>query len=109
MSVTLDWRGDRIEGQMRRRFQGVLASRLAPLLLASLRQKTPVDTGRLRAAWEVIPDARRVRLTIRNATPYAGYVEFGTRRHPPVAMLRRTLDEFAPQLRAELERAMGRR
>lgn len=59
-----------------------------------VKDKTPVDTGRLRAGWEV--QATTGALDLTNAVPYAGFVELGTSKMAPRAMLRRTLLEAQP-------------
>ncbi len=56
-------------------------------VMAEARDDTPVGkSGNLRAGWRVTPasdyDSRVV-----NAVPYARYVEFGTKRQAPRAML----------------------
>jgi hypothetical protein len=54
-----------------------------------VQQKTPVLTGRLRDGWE--GDVNQ--MSVSNNVEYAEFVEFGTERTPPVAMLRTTIEE----------------
>jgi HK97 gp10 family phage protein len=63
---------------------------IARSVMADARAGTPVDTGTLRGAW-------RTRTTadddteVSNATPYARFVEYGTRHMAPRAMLGKAL------------------
>jgi hypothetical protein len=52
---------------------------------------TPVETGRLRAAWRVQNYPSAQGQTVINDVPYARFVEYGTRYMPPAAMLGRAL------------------
>jgi hypothetical protein len=54
-------------------------------------QRTPVITGRLRAAWTVMPDPQG--FIIKNDTPYAAHVEYGTDVMSPRAMVGTTVME----------------
>lgn len=66
--------------------------------LARVQRRTPVISGTLRDGWkaEVQPGL----ITIRNEVPYAGFVEYGTSKMAPRAMLRTTIEE-AEQIAAE--------
>ena len=77
-----------------------LADRLAEKTKADAAEGTPVDTGRLRRAWqdaEVVADdggsvsSRRAT----NSVPYVGYVEYGTRRMAPRLVVRRAIQKAA--------------
>jgi hypothetical protein len=65
--------------------------------LARVKEKTPVDTGRLQAAWEL--KVNKDTITVKNPAlndegePYAIYVEFGTDKMRGVFMLQRTIAE----------------
>lgn len=48
--------------------------------------RTPVRTGRLRAGWKTEKTAE-ASVQVSNDVSYAVFVEYGTRRQPPVAML----------------------
>jgi hypothetical protein len=52
-----------------------------------IRQRTPVDTGRARAGWEISGN------TITNEVPYVGFLEHGTDRMAPFGMVATTLEE----------------
>ena len=83
---------------------------LALDLFTKVKFKTPVDTGRLRAAWgvgvNVLPKGGNEAgmalqtakagdtIYIANNVEYAVYVEFGTSKMAPRAMVRTTVDEF---------------
>ena len=56
-----------------------------------LRRRTPVDTGRLKNSWGM--QVKETGVEIWNETPYAAYVEFGTPKMAPRAMLRTTTEE----------------
>jgi hypothetical protein len=56
-----------------------------------LREKTPVDTGALRAAWDVNPSGNTT--LIGNDKSYASYVENGTEHMQGAHMLKLTLSE----------------
>ena len=53
----------------------------------SIADKSPVDTGELKASWEVDGDE------IQSDADHAMAVEFGTSNRPPVGMVRRTVVE----------------
>lgn len=86
------------------RFVGALTADLGQRIV----DRTPEATGRLKGAWGIgrngeaptpgLEAAAQARLgdtiTIENPLPYAGPVEFGTRRTPPAAMVRTTLAEL---------------
>lgn len=59
------------------------------------RELTPVQTGRLRDGWEteITGGGFSTGAVIKNETPYAAVVEFGTRSRPPVGMLTLALAE----------------
>jgi hypothetical protein len=59
--------------------------------LTRLRDRTPVDTGRLQAGWEL--EVKGGEFEVRNPVEYAGYVEYGTEHMAPRAMLATTLLE----------------
>lgn len=63
----------------------------ATMFIEAVKQKTPVDTGKLKEAWQVKRDG--VEIMIENATPYAGHVEYGTEKMRPVGMLTSTINE----------------
>lgn len=66
-----------------------------------LRQVSPVRTGRLASNW--IVDANLTSLTMRNPTPYAGFVEYGTRFMAARPMASRV----APEVRDYYLRRVG--
>jgi len=63
--------------------------RTAGTLAADAADRTPVLTGRLRAGWKAEPDGLDGRVS--NDVEYARFVEYGTRRTRPAAMLGRAL------------------
>lgn len=100
------WRGDYVMRTYRARAQkGLLeAGRQA---LARCQAITPVDTGKLRASMRIVVDSRGLKVLIGSDVKYAKYLEFGTSRMAPRAMIRRTLDEFAPVFTDIIIAAMG--
>lgn len=77
--------------------------------ITAVKAKTPVDTGLLRSQWEGRLDGRGVRF--QNNTPYAVFVENGTRSMRARPMLSSTLPEvqavFQQRLSAELGKALA--
>ena len=67
-------------------------------LFVSIRDETPVDTGRARDGWEN-QDIVKIGDTgvIKNDVPYIGWLEFGTTIHAPVAMVRRNIQRVTRQ------------
>lgn len=59
--------------------------------LERLRARTPVQTGALQEGWGF--KSRLTSIDIFNVEDYAGYVEYGTEKMEPRAMLRTTLLE----------------
>ena len=57
------------------------------------RAGTPVRTGTLRAGWRV-GRGHDGDPTVLNDVPYARFVEYGTSRRPPVAMLGRAMARY---------------
>lgn len=89
----------------------------AELVKARTKLLTPVDTGRLRAAWSSTEPAGES-VTIYNNTEYAPYVEFPHRIvawghdtgriQPGNFMLRDAIDESAASFRADAIRILAR-
>lgn len=86
---------NRLPKALQRRSRATLAAmhrgavRAAERYKGVLRDKTPVDTGHMRAAWKVkVAPARdgaprrRELVTVSNDAPYAGIIEHGARPHP---------------------------
>ena len=68
--------------------------RIAGRVAAEIVAQTPVDTGRLAAGWRVVPGrVPGVRLLV-NDTPYAKYVEYGTRNRPATPAAGRVLARY---------------
>jgi HK97 gp10 family phage protein len=67
--------------------------------------RTPVDTGRLRASWAVDVERDRdgVTVTTYNSAGYAAHVEYGTRRTRPQPMIRPAFERAAATLRNRLK------
>ena len=61
-------------------------------LFTSIREETPVKTGRAQDGWENIPIARVGDVGyIKNDVPYIGWLEFGSDTIAPTAMVRRNI------------------
>ena len=75
----------------------------------TLKANTPVDTGKLRAGWSVMSTKKGLAIT--NFTPYAIYVEMGTRRMRPRNMLRNSMpiieNYFKDRLKANLGKSLA--
>lgn len=61
--------------------------RIAEQLAADAAARTPRDTGTLAGGWTVAPGRDPGTSLVQNSTPYAVYVEYGTRRRRAAAML----------------------
>jgi hypothetical protein len=60
-------------------------------VVADIQAGTPVQTGRLRSGWRVVPGrVPAVRLLV-NDVPYARFVEYGTRTRPATPAAGRAL------------------
>jgi len=70
--------------------------------LARVRQRTPVLTGTLQAGWTLTTTPQEV--TILNEVDYGPYVEYGTPRMAPRAMMRTTALEADDILRTAAAR-----
>jgi HK97 gp10 family phage protein len=62
---------------------GAVAARIAD----DARSRTPVETGRLAAGWQVVQAGRPGERDVINAVPYARFVEYGTKNMPAEPML----------------------
>ena len=73
--------------------------------LSRVREKTPVDTGRLQAAWALEVNESQKSIDVTNKAvnnegiPYAVFVEFGTEHTRGYFMLNRTISESSDILR----------
>ena len=56
-------------------------------LAADAASRTPVETGTMAAAWQVLPGDDVATSLVVNDTPYARFVEYGTRYQAPAAPL----------------------
>lgn len=73
--------------------------------LALVKARTPVDTARLHEGWQASLEGGGIRWT--NNTPYAAYVEFGTKKMAPRHMLTRSLPDIAEVFTEELYKDIG--
>jgi HK97 gp10 family phage protein len=71
--------------------------------LKRVEEKTPVDTGRLKASWTLKINDKTIQVTNKainaEGVPYAIFVEFGTIHTRPVLMLNRTIAESTDIMR----------
>ena len=65
-----------------------LRAHLISELHRRISQRTPVDTGRARAGWEI------TEVGIRNDVPYIGFLEEGTTNMRPFGMVKTSLQEI---------------
>lgn len=73
--------------------------------LALVKAKTPVDTGNLKMSWEAKLEGAGIRWT--NPAYYAGFVEFGTRKMAPRAMLSSSIGDIEEVFISELYNEIG--
>lgn len=75
----------------------------------TLKANTPVKTGKLRDGWSVMQTKKGLGIT--NQTPYAIYVEMGTKHMRPRNMLKNSLpvinDYFETQLKQNLGKSLA--
>ena len=89
---------------------------LADIWVDESQRTAPVDTGQLRArinVTSVVSSGRNAQATIQADTPYAGFVEYGTRYISPNPYFRRgrdqaaaEVDRFGVRLETQLRRAL---
>jgi hypothetical protein len=72
---------------------------------ALIKAKTPIDTGLLKSDWQVKLEGQGLRIT--NNAPYAGFVEFGTRKMAPRAMMTSSMPEIQSVFIDELYSNIG--
>ncbi len=73
--------------------------------LALVKARTPVDTNRLRPAWQARLEGNGIRWT--NDTPYAGFVEFGTKKMAARSMLTGSLQDIEEVFASEINKEIG--
>lgn len=73
--------------------------------LALVKAKTPVDTGRLKETWDARLEGAGIRWT--NPQPYAGFVEFGTRKMAARSMLTSSIGDIEEVFTSELYNEIG--
>lgn len=73
----------------------------------AVKARTPVRTGELKANWQV--GKSKTSVTFSNQTPYAAFVEYGTRRMKPRAMMQKTLPETQEVFKQAILRKLGTR
>lgn len=78
-----------------------LPDALGGAMVESVKHKTPVRTGALKAAWSYEVEDKL--LTVGNTMPYAVYVELGTPKMAPRGMLTTTLLEVPQMVATYLE------
>ncbi|MBW4558426.1 MAG: HK97 gp10 family phage protein [Trichormus sp. ATA11-4-KO1] len=74
--------------------------------LALVSARTPVDTGELKSNWKAKLEGNGIRWL--NDTPYAGFVELGTRKMAPRQMLTSSLIDISLVFEQELAKELGR-
>lgn len=106
MSGNIEYQGDLFKGRITPAITEALeeAREFAAL---SVRSKTPVDTGNLKSNWQF--NLKGNGIEFKNDTPYAIFVEMGTRSMAPRAMLRRSLPGIQETFEKALARNIGRK
>lgn len=74
---------------------------------ALIAARTPVDTGKLKSSWQLRLEGGGLR--IKNEAPYAGFVEFGTRKMAPRAMMTSSLPDIKAVFVGELYKEIGKK
>lgn len=74
--------------------------------LALVKARTPVDTGELKNAWTATVEGKGIKWV--NNTPYAGYVELGTRKMKPRYMLTDSIVDISLVFQEELNKEIGK-
>lgn len=72
---------------------------------ALIKAKTPVDTGKLKGDWRLKLEGGGIRIT--NEAPYAGFVEFGTKKMAARSMMSSSLPEIQSVFIDELYQEIG--
>lgn len=73
---------------------------------ALIKARTPVDTGKLKSSWQSTLDNQGI--TFLNNTPYASYVEYGTRKMAPRYMLTDSIPDIQRVFQQELAKELGK-
>lgn len=73
--------------------------------VALIKAKTPVDTGLLKSSWKGTLEGNGIRYT--NDAPYAGFVEFGTRKMAARSMMSSSLSDIQSVFIDELYNEIG--
>lgn len=92
--MTTKWNGldglDELQAKLK-----ALPNYLGQEVVARVKPRTPVRTGALQSDWQYV--VQDTKLTVGNTIPYATFVELGTVKMRPRAMLQTTLLEV-PQI-----------
>ena len=86
MSITMSMSMTEISNQVEDDFNAVFDG-VKHQLKDTMESRTPVDSGRARAGWEIDGD------DIVNNVPYIGYLEVGTQHNRPIGMMATALLE----------------
>jgi HK97 gp10 family phage protein len=67
---------------------------------------SPVDTGALRSGWQMRERGKTngIEVEVFNVVPYAGYVEYGTRKQRAQPMLRPAVNKAVAKLKTKIRR-----
>ena len=79
-------------------------------VFARIKNRTPVDTGRARAGWQMsapVETPTFTEITISNQVNYVVWLEVGSSRQAPQGMLRVTLNEMSYEMHQELAALAG--
>lgn len=104
--MSINYQGDLFKGKPTEAIKEALEETREYAALA-VRGRTPVDTGRLKSEWQF--KLKGNGLSIENPTPYAIFVELGTSKMAPRAMLRRSLPGIQDTFQRALARNVGRK
>lgn len=74
-----------------------MITELAMIALAKIQKRTPVDTGRARAGWQIAKPDKYTAL-IYNSVEYIVYLEYGHSQQAPRGMVRLTAKEINDML-----------
>lgn len=105
--MTINYYGELFEGAKITPQITKAADETRKVAIKTLRQNTPVDTGRLKAGWKVVKEGHGFRIT--NETPYAVFVNMGTRNMAPRRMLEKSLPTIEATFKKALAKEIGKK
>lgn len=106
MAATISYEGPLFRGKVTPAIQAALEDTKAFAAL-TVRNRTPVDTGNLKANWSFESTKNGLRYV--NSAPYAGFVELGTSKMAGRFMLSSSLPDIQDHFNQSLATEVGKR